>query len=45
MVIDYKDITFNSLMVIIDLFPEYDFICDGDKKIIYAKEKTHEKNR
>ena len=44
--LSYDNITFNSLMDLIDLFPNYDFICNADERVIIMKEKTKdEKNR
>lgn len=38
----YEKITLESILMMIDLFPDYNFICDGDKKEIIIKEKTKE---
>lgn len=38
----YEKITLESILMMIDLFPDYNFICDGDNKEIIIKEKTKE---
>lgn len=41
--ISYEDISFNSLMNLIDMLPGYVFRCDGDRKVIIVKEKANDK--
>ena len=44
--IKYDKITLESIILLMDLFPDYNFICDGDSKEIVIKEKVKdEKNR
>ena len=38
--IRYDKITIESIIMIQDLFPDYDIICDGDSKEIIIKEKV-----
>ena len=38
--IRYDKITIESILMIEDLFPDYDIICDGDLKEIIIKEKV-----
>lgn len=38
--IRYEKITLESILLMIDLFPNYDFLCDGDMKEIIIKEKV-----
>lgn len=38
--IRYDKITIESIIMIQDLFPDYDIICDGDLKEIIIKEKV-----
>ena len=44
--ISYENLKISSLIDFMELLPEYNFICDGDRKEIIIKEKTKdEKNR
>lgn len=44
--INYKDLTIKELLNLIEILPDYNFICDGDTKEIIIKEKNKdEKNR
>ena len=38
--IRYEKITLESILLMIDLFPDYDFLCDGDMKEIIIKKKV-----
>lgn len=38
--IRYEKITLYSILMLEDLFPDYDIICDGDMKEIIIKEKV-----
>ena len=38
--IRYDKITIESILMLMDLFPDYDIICDGDMKEIIIKEKV-----
>ena len=38
--IRYEKITLESILLMVDLFPDYDFLCDGDSKEIIIKEKV-----
>ncbi len=40
--IRYDKITIESILMIQDLFPDYNIICDGDMKEIIIKEKLKE---
>ncbi|MBR2652625.1 hypothetical protein IKD56_04795 [bacterium] len=41
--IKYETITLKTILNLVDLFPNYDIICDGDTKEIVFKEKIKEK--
>lgn len=43
--IKYERITLESILMMIDLFPDYNIICDGDLKEIIFKEKTSEEKK
>ena len=44
--INYENITLKTILNLIEIFPDYKFICDGDEKVIILKEKSKdEKNR
>ena len=40
----YENVTLEELILFIDLFPTYDFICDADDKEIIMKEKEVKKD-
>ena len=43
--IRYDNITIETILFMMELFPDYNFICDGDMKEIVIKEKCKdEKN-
>jgi hypothetical protein len=43
--IRYEKITLESILMMIDLFPDYNFICDGDRKELIIKEKSSEEKK
>lgn len=43
--IRYDKITIESILMIQELFPDYNIICDGDMKEIILKEKTKEEKK
>lgn len=38
--IRYEKITMQNIILLVDLFPNYDFILDGDMKELIIKEKV-----
>lgn len=44
--LNYNKITIADILSFMEFLPDYNFICDGDRKEIIIKEKTKdEKNR
>lgn len=43
--IKYDRITLESILMMMELFPDYNIVCDGDSKEIILKEKTSEEKK